>query len=459
MRVESAYWCEILDYFYDFPLSDVDDNAMHQLKRSLLDYLGCVVYAAAHDKCHGLVETILSLGSGTGTASVWASDRKASPGIAAFANATRTSNIELDDGSGMGASVHPGVYVWSAALAAWEDRRTPISEVLKAALFGYDVCSRMGLLATGKVRELGLHGPGLIGGLGAVATAGKLYGLTKEQLRHAFNIASTLLPLCPFVSFIQGADAKDLYGGWGVHLAFFAVEAARRGLTGPLGVLDGPKSLASLLDGEKGKDVKPGTHFYISNVAFKQYSACYSVHPAMSVVTDLTRKHNIDPSEIAEVAVATYPYSYDLSAGVRYPLNPSSGRLSLNYTVAYALYNGELPPSAFDECSLKDERYFELGKRIKVTRHNEYGEGPFGVRGCKISITMRDGTVYSGEAHGARWATPPSDEDLTGKFLSLTSGALPEDKIERLRSIAFGVDRLDSLDELTSILREVSLTR
>src|SRR5450759_1525126 len=113
------YWQSIIEYFYQMPISDVDPRTLHQVKRCLLDYLGCSIYASSHHCANGLAKFILA-DSRPGNSTAWFESRKLDLKSAAFLNACRTSSIELDDCSGIGASVHPGVYIWSSALAAYE---------------------------------------------------------------------------------------------------------------------------------------------------------------------------------------------------------------------------------------------------------------------------------------------------------------------------------------------------
>ncbi|NLW16258.1 MAG: MmgE/PrpD family protein [Firmicutes bacterium] len=274
-------------------------------------------------------------------------------------------------------------------------------------------------------------------------------------MHHALALTASLLPVCPFVSFIEGADAKDFYGGWGAYLCLIAVEGAKKGLTGPIHILDGPKSLKAIFAGEKGTDVPPGDHFFINDISFKEFPACYSVHPAMTVVLDLLSRHPINPEQIVEVEVATYPYSYDLDQGVGDDLNPSSARLSLSYTVAYALIEGRLSPEAFTPEKLQDKRYLALREKVKVIKHQAYGTGPFGKRGSIVSIRLQDGSVLRGETDAPRWKVPPTDEELVGKFRALTQDACGSEKQQFLVDLVWQLEKQTSLTPLIRSLREL----
>ena len=453
-----TYLQEIVAYFSHCKIEAFDDETVHQLRRCLLDHLGCAGFAAGYQCCTALADQIRKMGSlrEGPYASIWGMEGQVAPWAAAFANAVRTSNIELDDCSGIGASVHPGVYVLSAALAVAEsDPSLPSERFIRAVVFGYDICMRMGLLATEDLRPLGMHGPGFVCGLGVAGTVAMLYGLGEEEIYNAICIAASLLPVCPFTSFMEGADAKDLYGGWGVLLGMFAAKAASSHLTGPHHILEGEKSLKAFFGGDKGMDVAPGSHFYIKDTSFKQFSACHSVHPAVTAVKRLYAKEQFRPEEIRHVTVTTYPYSYTLNEGVTYPLTPSSARLCLPYTVAVALIEGDLSPKAFWPEKLQDPKTNQLLEKVTVQKNDGYGDGPFGVRGCKVELELEDGRRLSQEVTSCAWDQAPDDQELTRKFHTLIDGLLPLQTCRELEQLALHFDINSSLLEIIERMRQI----
>lgn len=457
MMEKSTYLRDLARYFVNCSASDFDQKTLHQVQRCLLDHLGCAAFAAGHGLCSPLVEQIAEMGGPQPSgASIWGRHGFVPAWAAAFANATRTSNIELDDCSAIGASVHPGVYVLSAVLAQAEADGSDPQDVIRAVVFGYEICMRLGLLATGQMRQFGLHGPGFVGGLGVAGAVALLRGLDAQGVENALCIAASLLPVCPFSAFMEGADVKDLYGGWGVALGMFAARSAERGLSGPRHILEGEKSLREFFAGEKGLDVPVGSHFYINDIEFKQFSACHSVHPAVTAVKRLLAREKFDPEDIEEVTVSTYPYSYALDSGVTDPLNPSSARLCLPYTVAVALLTGDLSPKAFWPESMSDPRTQALRAKVRVTCNEAYSDGPFGVRGCGIELRLKGGRVLAEETTSCEWDTPPADEALFGKFRSLAGELLGEEACERVARSALGFAGKGDLDELVSVMRTLA---
>ena len=448
--MEKSYFRTLAEHFTSVPYEAFGEETMHQVRRSLVNYLGGSIYTASNQCCRELLAMIRTTDPAGGRANVWACTEKVHASTAAFSNACRLSSLELNDGTR--ASAHPGIYVWSAVLATYQQYGGSVRDVVRAVVFGYDVVSRMAMRSIDRIIELGLHNPGFVGGLGAVAAAGLLRGLNVDQLCNAFGMTAALLPLCPFCSFIEGSDSKDLYGGWGVHLAMFAVDAAARGLTGPDTVLKGMKSLEKIFQEDLAPKVEIGQPYCIEWLSIKQYPACFAVNPAVNAVFQLQRKHSFDPEQIESVFVDTYPYSYDLNHGVGRNPNTTSGRLSLYYTVAVALLDGPLGPDAFSEEKLHDPRYEALRARIHTGRHNEYGDGPHGIRGCIVSLHMTDGSVLCEEYDASATKTVFSDSMLFDRFCELTACALSPAEQRALYDFAMSVDTMDDLSPLLNQL-------
>ena len=432
------YLERIVDAFYSLDISTVSDNVIHQIQRTLLDYLGCTIYSTSHRLCSDLVELVKSI-SAQGESSIWGEKKQFNLEASAFANASRTSTIELDDVSGMGASVHPGVYVWSSAFASFEKYHPDKDTVLKAVLFGYDLCLRMGLLSTENVRKLGLHGPGLNGAFASVATSGMLAGLSKKEIMNAICLAGSLLPICPFVSFLSGSDSKDFYGGWGCYLGMIAVNGAKRGMSGPEAILDGEKSLKSIYsgaepDGEIAKD------FLIEKISFKEFSACASVHPAVSALLQIIEQRPFSVNDVKKIIVETYPYSYQLNSGVEMPLNVSSARLYLPYAISVGVICKALPPDAFLLENIKSGKYSSLMDKVEVLNHVEYGDSSFSIRGAIVTVVLKNGEVLKREHIGSRWSKGARDEDLENKFKSLSNSAFDEKTLDEISKRALSFD-------------------
>lgn len=455
--MEETYLQKILKHFYTLDMGSLSEKTRRQAGRAFMDYCGIAVYAAKNRCCENLVRFFMDCGA-AGSSAPFGEQAAIHGSAAGAANAGRISSLEMDDVSGVNASVHAGVYVWSAAVEAYKAHPCDMDEFIRAALLGYDICIRFGMLATPNVRKYGLHGPGMIGGLASAATASVINGFTMEQTENAIALVGTLLPMCPFISFIEGTDSKDMYGAWGVYQGLLAVEAVKHGLTGPKMLLEGTKGLHLFFDFERGKDIPFGEPYYMDATSFKEFSGCFSVHPAMACLLDMQEALHLKPEDVVSVYAETYPYSYALSKGSdKGPLSPSSARLSLPYCISYTLYEGFLHPDAFKKENMAPgSKYVDFMKKVEVGNHEEYGESEEGIRGCILKIETRDGQTHTHEVLHSRWNGEVTDEMLTGKFDMLTKGHFTKEEREEILSCFLTPLCPENLNRILDMLKHVN---
>src|SRR5262249_27272036 len=157
--------------------------------------------------------------------------------LAALANGTRSHSIELDDHEAhMRSKVHSAAVIATAAWAAAEKRgHVTGAEFLTAIIVGYDVIGRTSGATSYPDflgREKGVRPPRLVGGFAAAATAGRLLGLTPDQLSNAFGIAGSMCSGLQETVRV-GAMVKPLHAGWAAHNGITAALLAAKGYTGP----------------------------------------------------------------------------------------------------------------------------------------------------------------------------------------------------------------------------------
>lgn len=415
----SDYFRSLVRYYMHASFDDLDAQSVRQAKRCLLDASGCALAAVrAVPKELAFVQMLDNADRSCG---VFGTGLRLCAPLAAFANSLLTSVMEMDDATAIGASVHPACCVIPPAVAAAEKYHRNGQELLKTIVFGYDLCNRLGLMATQRIQELGLYGPGVISGACAAAVSGMLMGLDEDSLVHSFSMALSLSPICPFSSFTDGADSKNFYSAWGVYLGMLSSLMAQQGFTGPEHILKGQRSMQFLFSSDIGIDISPGDGQFAQAVQFKNYAACLSVHTTMTAIEHLCSQNTFHADEIISVDIGTYPYACNLNA-LTEKITSVSARTSIPYTAAVMLLEKRLDPVFFTKEALEDRRYRELMSRIHVSCVEEYGTGPFGIRGSRVTVMLADGRILRAESTAAKWnaADPPSDDELLAKFNRLT---------------------------------------
>src|SRR5947207_2022824 len=197
-------------------------------RRHMLDAVGVALAASALGAGAPVIEMTRSW-AGAREASVIGYDFGAPAPWAALANGTLTHALDFDD-THVESVVHPSAFVVPAAMAVGEEIGASGRDIVTAAVAGYEVATRIGAAAPGRFHVRGQHTTGLCGTFGAAAVAGRLWGLTPDEIAQAFGIAgSQSSGLFAYLS--DGSETKRLHAGWAAHGGIVAADLARRGST------------------------------------------------------------------------------------------------------------------------------------------------------------------------------------------------------------------------------------
>lgn len=447
---------ELARFCAETTYESLPEQIVHQAKRAILDFLGCALGGIRMGCNRGVAEYVERLG-GRPEARIWGSAVKVPAPHAALANGAVAHHLELDDGHLESAS-HPAISVIPAALAVSEAAGATGQDLILSVVLGYEVCIRAGLATGPGIREHGLHGPGLMGPLGAAVAAGRLLGLGERQIGAALATAGSLLPVAPYESFVEGTPSKDLYGGWAGFSGIIAAELARCGMDGPHRFLEGKRSVGTLLLHGSVPETPAllhglGSPYLIENIYFKPFAASRAVQPAVTGILYLKSEHGFGAETVESVRVQTYPFSAELSADSRLD-TPVSARLSIPYAVATALLTDGLWPEAFLPEALTDETALALASRVTVESEGRYGKASTGARSSVVTVALSDGRVLSTEVVHSKWDwhVPPSDAELAEKFRRLVGDAGASKRAAVLESTVWRLEQISDVRILVNLI-------
>jgi 2-methylcitrate dehydratase PrpD len=215
--------------------ADLPASAVECARRDILDTFGCILGGSGSPGIAELCAVIGDWGGREESRVLLRGIRLPAP-QAALLNASMGHALDFDDTLDTGGSIHPGVSVLAAALAM-ADRLDGISgqNLLLAVALGLDVSCRIAFAST---LDRGWHRTAALGVFGATAAAGKLLGLTAEQMLNAFGVAYSQAAgnrQC----ILDGALTKRLQAGQAASAGVFAAVLAQTGFTGAHNIFNG----------------------------------------------------------------------------------------------------------------------------------------------------------------------------------------------------------------------------
>jgi 2-methylcitrate dehydratase PrpD len=180
-------------YVADLKFDDIPQDVLERAKVLTLDYLGSTIRARSEaESTPSLLKMLEALSlDGKGESTVFGDSKTWTPAVAALLNGALGHSLDFDD-THADSSLHPSAPVVPAAFAVGEMVGASGKQVLTAIVAGYEVCCRLGnALDPTSHYAKGFHPTATAGTYGAAAAAGKLFGLSKDQLISAFGVSGS----------------------------------------------------------------------------------------------------------------------------------------------------------------------------------------------------------------------------------------------------------------------------
>jgi len=376
---------------------------------------------------------------------------------AAFANGAFSQALEFDDTHNE-SIVHMSSPAVAAALALSEFTSVSGRDFITAIAIGNEISCRVGSVSSGELHRRGFHPTGLFATFGAAYLASKMLSLDAETQARAAGIAGSFasgLLEC----WVDGTQTKFLHPGWSAQSGITSALLARSGVTGPAEVFEGRFGLfaSHVQDSNAHRDFRRivdylpgrrlGEHWESRNSSFKPFPAAHVIHPYISAILRLRSQHAIQAADVERVECPVTAFIVGIvcepTAEKFAPASDSHGRVSLQYSLAEALYFGALGKNAYRHESLTNPEILALARRIHYRVDPNY-PGPGRFKGA-VTITLRDGRTFEEveEYNRGSAENPMTYAELRAKFDDNASAFLSASQRDRL------TDAIQTLENLT----------
>jgi len=384
---------------------------------------------------------------------------------AAILNATYAGSIDADD-THVGAMLHPGAIVFSAALALADETGASGRDFLAAVAAGYEAMIRIGLAIQPSHFQRGFQSTATCGGFGAAVAAARLAfnGETSADRRIAASIglaASFAGGLTQFYK--SGSTVKRIHAARAAENGVAAALLARHGFAGPQDILEGANGFARAYADASDLAIVTtgrGEQYLLREVTVKGHACSARVQAAVEGILDLCRANRIDPGDIAEVFVGI-PSVILGRLTIPRPVDVQAAQMSLPHSAAIAVAKAQSAPDGFAvsvadfEASLHDPRVKAIESRVRCEIDPEVEAATTAESvPARVVITLNDGAKHSVFVSAPKGSPsrPFTHQDHAARFRCELAKRLREKVCDEIIAMAENLADLDKVTRLTDRL-------
>jgi 2-methylcitrate dehydratase PrpD len=410
--------------------------------RTFLNWLGCALGGSRHETA-GIVISALAPFSGPAQATVLGRKERLDIFNASLVNGISSHIFDFDD-THLRTVIHPAGPVASAILALSEYRPVSGRAFLHALTLGVEVECRIGNAVYPSHYDAGWHITGTTGVFGAAAAAGRLLGLSEQQMLWAIGIAA-----------VQPVGLKEMFGT--MTKSFHPGRAAQNGLTAALLAQKNFTSSEQALEAKAGWvnavssshnyaeiTEKLGKTYEISINTYKPFACGVVLHPAIDACIQLRNQYKLTADQVEKIELRVHPLVLELT-GKKTPQTGLEGKFSVYYAAAVALVQGAAGEKQFSDSLVRDPAIVALRDRVTATADKSVGETQ-----VRAAITLKGGRKVEKSIQEAVGSVknPMPDAALEAKFLDLADGVLPAARAKRLLDMCWKIETVSNVGDL-----------
>jgi 2-methylcitrate dehydratase PrpD len=390
-----------------------------------------------------------------GASHVLFSQDRLNPQHATFMNVTFGSSFDADD-THVGAMLHPGVAVWSAALATAEHVGASGGEVVAAVAAGYETIIRIGLAVQPGHFKRGFQSTGTCDGFGTAAVAGRLLFRGKgaeRRVQEAIGLAGSY-PSGVAQFYYSGSSGKRIQAAHAAQSGVAAALLTQQGFSGPADMLEGTGGFARAYTDSWNPVVIAdglGERFHLMDVLVKSHASAARVAAGIDAVLALRQQHGFAAKDIASMHLGI-PRIIQGRLTNPHPVDLQAAQMSLPFSVALAAslpLRGDRAPDvtvADYEAALGERGVSELEDRTTIALDDEVEAASNALStAARVSVTLRDGRSLSllVPAPKGSPSRPFTAAEHEARFAQELSSRVSDKACADIIAVAKDLDRLD----------------
>ena len=473
------YYSNITKKFVNFikkvKYENIPPQVVEKAKLLILDSFGNQI-AAATFPIGTMMRKYLQNFNGKEQSTVVGFNKKVPCELAAWANATLAHGLDIDGGDLRGVHAHPSSKSLPVSLAVGEYIKANGKKLLTAFILSEEIQIKIGSIVQPSHLKRGFHATGTFSVFGSCAAAGKLLNLTEEELVYAFGIAGSL---ANGLSINQGTMTKSLHAGNSAQQGVKAVLLAQNGWKSTEQIIEGRSGFCQSMSDEYFSEAGSASiskKMYISTlklgdpweidipgVYFKVYPSGGYMQSGIELAIKMAQEHDINVDQVKEIQLGVDAISIDLAelcGGGKIANDGYQARYNLAAGISVGLSKRSAGIDDFTDDVIKDPRMIKLMKKVNFYIDPEIVKNGYTNKGCKITITMKDGSKYFGENKSEKNkalderspAFKMSKDRVEEKYWSLSNRLLSSQKAKLLYQLVNDLENVSNLTDITENL-------
>ncbi len=454
--MEKSISRQIAEFATNLKYPDLPERVVHEVKRYLYDSIGCA-YGASHTKDVTIIRDIyLEMGGAMEATVIGFGDKM--PAInATLINSLMIRALDFNDIYWKEDPSHPSDII-PVALAVGEKVNASMKDVIVAIVLAYEFEQRLCEFAVPGVRERKWHHATLTQFVSPIV-AGKLLGLTVDQMVHAIGINGCHNHTigCPTAGKLT--MMKNTVDPMATQSGVFAALMAQRGYSGTEAVFEGKEGFMDVFGPDWDLDTLIGglgESFKILECSMKAFPTEALTHTHITCALKAVIENSISYDQIEEVRVTTIARACDILFDPhKYrPDSRETADHSLPYCLAVALVDHKVTTQSFSDEKMKDPRVWDVIDRIKGEASLEFEQMFPAKQPSKVVVRTKDGREFTEYLEYPKGdpREPMSMEDLENKFNALSTKLLTPDAQTARRDLIFSCEKLSARDFMKSLI-------
>ncbi len=449
-----AEWAASVDY------ADLPAEVITEAKRFLMDSVGCALGGAQQHDVH-IAREVLGECAGNGDATVLITGERWDPVSASLLNALMIRVMDYNDIYWKQDPSHPSDII-PAAMATAERAGGSGRDLLVGIALAYEFEQRLCEVSFPGVREIGWHHATLTAAASPIA-AGRMLGLTAEQIQHAIGISASRHCTTGSVTAGKLTMMKNTVDPMATQSGVIAALLAEKGYTGPEHVLDGKEGFSQVFDSEWRFPILTdglGETWRILQCGMKFFPTEALTHAPISATLDLVNGHDLDPDEVETVTIYSLARAADILAdSSKYdPRTKETADHSLPYVIAAAVADRQVTPIQFTDAKIMDEKIRAQLPKVKVIADAEIEAVFPELQRVRVVIKTTDGREVEQQLDYPKGdpRNPLTNDEISGKFKALAEGIATTEDVERMQN---AINRTEEFDDVRELMSQLTVGR